>query len=126
MDNNRLDVRSWLLRVLAWDGLLPVGVVLTPALLALALPNNHGAIELSSILLPVTAFLARYNAGKRHIARNNCSDVVRYLQFFVFVIGICGLALIEAWLILTHVMPNGAALLIKATAMCWRACSRSI
>ena len=37
----RLDVTSWLLRVLKWDGILPVCIVLIPSVIALLVPNRR-------------------------------------------------------------------------------------
>ncbi len=113
MREKKLDVTRWLLRVLAWDGLLPAGVALVASLIALVLPNNLGFHAMSFLLLtsfivlPVSAFLIRYIAGRRHISRNNCSESTRERQFVVFVFGIFILALVEAWLIFLHLFPNG-------------------
>src|ERR1039457_3036252 len=113
MREKKLDVTWWLLRVVAWDGLLPVGVVLAASLIALLLLNNLGfhamsiILLTSFILLPVSAFLIRYIAGRRQISRNNCSESTRERQFVVFVFGIFILALVEAWLIFLHLFPNG-------------------
>jgi hypothetical protein len=100
MESIQPDTRGWLLRVLAWDGLLPFAVLLTPTIIEFLLPNNRPVIELVSILLPITAFCIRYNVGKRHINSNNCSTAVRRFQFSLFVTGIIALVLIEGLVII--------------------------
>jgi hypothetical protein len=106
-----LDVVSWLFGVVAWDGLLPIGVYFTGRLLRfLSQRNNDVAGPLillaSVIVLPVAAFLMRYLVGRRHIHRNNCSESTRRVQFAVFVFGVSNLALGEAWLTLFGIVPN--------------------
>lgn len=103
----RLDVASWLLTVVAWDGFLPALVLLLPTLIEVVIPNNRGAIEITAVLLPITAFFLRFLFGKRHIASNHCGIMVQRVQFVVFVVGIIVLALIECVVVLTHIMPKG-------------------
>ena len=102
----RLDVRSWLFRLIAWDGVLPVCIVLIPSLISFAIPGRRGAIEITAVVLPIAAFLIRFRAGKRHIDSNNCGEVLRILQLCVFCVGILALVLFDAFVVLSHVIPH--------------------
>jgi hypothetical protein len=108
MRDGRVNYRSWLLTVLTWDGVLPACVALIPAGIKLILPNNRGIIEVISVTLPIAAFLLRFRAGKRRIDTNGCSEAVRIVQMCIFVLGILALVLVDCFLILTNVMPQGA------------------
>jgi hypothetical protein len=105
VERKRLDLLSWLLRVIAWDGLLPVAVVLTPTIIELLFPHNRGLIEPAFLWLPIAAFGTRYVVGKRHIMSNACTPTLKHMQFLAFVLGICALFFIETWLILLRLMP---------------------
>jgi hypothetical protein len=102
----RLDVKSWLLRLFTWDGVLPVCIVLIPSVIGLIIPNRRGAIEMSSVIVPIAAFLIRFRAGKRHIESNNCGEIMKIFQLCVFSIAILALVLVDAFIMLSHVMPR--------------------
>jgi hypothetical protein len=101
----QLDVRSWLLRLFAWDGALPAGVLLVPSLVGLVLPNNRGAIEITAVVLPIVAFFIRFRVGKHHIESNNCAAAMKILQLVVLCVAILLLMLVDAFVVLLHVMP---------------------
>jgi hypothetical protein len=102
----KLDVKSWLLRLFKWDGVLPVCIVLIPSVVGLIFPNRRGAIEIAAVTVPVAAFLIRFRAGKRHIESNNCGEIMKSLQLCVFTIAILALVLFDAFMMLSHVMPQ--------------------
>ncbi len=102
----RLDVRSWLFRLFAWDGVLPVCIVLIPSVISFLIPERRGAIEITAVVLPITAFFIRFRAGKRHIESNNCGEPMRVLQLCVFCLGILVLVVVDAFVVLSHVMPG--------------------
>jgi hypothetical protein len=108
MPAGHVNYRSWLLRVITWDTLLPACVGLIPYGIKLLFPNRRGVIELTAVTLPVAAFFLRLRAGRRQIAANHCSEAVRRFQFGIFVLGVLPLVLVDCFLILTHVMPPGA------------------
>jgi hypothetical protein len=101
-----LSYSSWLLRVIAWDGLMPIGVALIPTVIKILTPNR-GVLEITAIVTPVMMFVLRLIVGKNHIARNHCSEAVRSIQVCVFFVGIFVLAFVEGVVILSHLMPNG-------------------
>ena len=109
MGYKRLDLASWLLRVMAWDGLLPVAVVLAPMAIRLLFPRSRGATELVAIFLPVIAFIVRYVVGKRCISANSCTPSFQQIQFLLFVLAISALVLIESLVIIAlHLAANPA------------------
>jgi hypothetical protein len=110
MSIRQVNFGFWLLRVITWDAILPLVVALVPTLIILIFPNRRGFIEITSVMLPVGAFLLRAINGKRQIARNRCSQTVRAFQFCVFVVGILPLVLLDCVMILSHLMPDGAFL----------------
>lgn len=113
------SIGSWLLRLVAWDGLLPVVIWSSPFLIALLLPNKRGAIELTAIVLPIAALFLRFRAGRRYIAANHCGPILRSLQIGVFCLGILVLFAVDAVMILTHVMPKGAMFATTDDLVVW-------
>lgn len=104
----RVNYGSWFFRVLGWDGLLPVCIVLIPTAIKILIPNNRAAIEVTGVLLPIAAFFVRLVIGLRHIALNHCAITVRRFQYCVFCLGIFLLVCVDALLILSQDMPKGA------------------
>jgi hypothetical protein len=103
----RVNYGSWFVRVLAWDGLVPVCVVLIPNVIKFLFPNNRGVLELMFVLTPVIALVLRMWIGSSHIATNYCSPANRRIQFWVLFFGITVLGFIDAVLIHGHLMPKG-------------------
>jgi len=103
----QVEYRSWLLRIIGWDGMLPASVLAAPYVVESILPNTRWAIEVTAVVLPIVAFFMRLFVGHRHIHENKCSTVFRVVQFGVFFLGIFPLVLIDAALVLVHVMPKG-------------------
>ena len=104
----RLNMIAWLLAVALWDGLLPVGIVLLPALVQLVIPNRREPIEVIAVLVPMVAFFVRIVVGSRRIRSNHCARWFQILQFLGFGLGALILVLLDAVLILSHIMPAGA------------------
>jgi hypothetical protein len=105
-----VDWTAWVCRVLGWDGLLPALVALAPVLVGALIPGRRGAIEITAVVLPTSAFLFRVRAGHRHIMTNRCSAAARTFQLCVFGLGVLPLVLVDAFVVLAHVMPRGALL----------------
>jgi hypothetical protein len=103
-----LNYRLWFIRVISWDAILPFCLLVAPTLIEFCFPNRRGVMEVTAVTLPVAAFLLRIRAGWRHITTNRCSDIVQHFQFFVFCIGILPLVLLDCFMILSHLMPQGA------------------
>jgi len=116
---NRASIGSWLFRLMAWDGLLPAAVWAVPWVIEWLIPHRRGAIEVTAVVLPIVAFFIRYQVGRRYIASNRCGALMRGLQVGVFCVGILLLVLIDAVIVLSHVMPKGAAFATAADCIVW-------
>ena len=119
MANRVLNVGPWLLRLIAWDGLLPVFVVSVSFGVKLIFPDERIAIELTALILPSVACLVRICIGGRQIATNLCGSAMRTLQFVTFVLGILLLGSMESFMVLTHVMPPQALFASKTDCLIW-------
>lgn len=106
-DTGHIDFAGWLFRFITWDGLLPVVILVVPTIIEALLPNRRGAIELAAVTLPIAALLFRFAVGRRHISSNNCGRRVRQFQYLALGVGLLVLVLIDAIMILSHVMPKG-------------------
>jgi hypothetical protein len=116
---NGVHVGSWLIRLIAWDGLLPGAICAAPFIIRFLVPNSRTAIEFTAVVLPIAAFFARYQAGRRLILLNNCGLILRRFQYGAFYVGIFLLVLIEAVIVLTHVMPKGALFAATEDLIVW-------
>ncbi len=99
-------LRTWLARLITYDGLLPLMVWLTPWLVALLFPERRGLIEILAITLPVVGCLIRFSLGRRLIAGNLCSVLIRRCQFAVLALGLVLLAIVDCVIVLLCVMPR--------------------
>jgi hypothetical protein len=104
---NRVNYYSWFLRVFAWDGMMPVFIIIVPFLINFFFPNFPAAMNIAGLSLPLVGFFVRLALGIRHIRANTCSELVSGVQFIFFIIGIFCLVLIDVMLILLHEMPAG-------------------
>lgn len=96
---------EWPVRIVSWDGMLPLCVAFAPTVVALLLPGKRGAIEITAIVVPVTAFFLRVSAGRRHIASNRCSTSIRVLQGWAFALATLALVFGDCLMILTRLLP---------------------
>lgn len=99
---------SWLTRVIAYDGMLPLMIWLTPWFAALAFPNQRALIEIIAVVVPVLGCLVRFRVGQRLIGCNLCGKQVRYVQFAALSLGLVLLALIDCVIVLMYLMPRDA------------------
>ena len=105
MNTTRVNRWLWLHRVLAWDGVLPLSVVLLPAGVGAVMPNRVDAIFSVAVAIPIAALLIRYAIGRRTIASNRVGPVVRACQYCVFTAAIVVLVFVDFVLILLHLDP---------------------
>jgi hypothetical protein len=112
-------LRSWILRLAKWDGILPAIVWSAPVVVRILMPNQRGLVEITAVVLPIVAFFVRFNFGRRCISNNNCQIVTRRFQMSALCIGILILVLIDAVMILAHIMPRGAAFATMADIVVW-------
>ncbi|MEZ6136322.1 MAG: hypothetical protein R3C53_15615 [Pirellulaceae bacterium] len=83
------------------------------------IPNQRAPVEIAAAVLPIIAFFVRFNVGRQCISSNNCRGVTRRLQTASLCIGILVLVLVDAVMILTHVMPKGAAFATMSDIVVW-------
>jgi hypothetical protein len=119
MSLGRVNYCVWLLRVLAWDTLLPLIVAFVPYAIHLLLPKQRGILEVVAVTLPILAFFLRIRAGKPQIATNQCSERARAVQFGVFLLGVLPLVLVDCFMILSHLMPQGSLFATKTDLFIW-------
>jgi hypothetical protein len=98
----RLDWISWVIRVLAWDGLLPFLIELVPTGIR-ELNLGVVAVNLTAVFVLVVALLVRTLAGMAYIRSNCCNDLTKSLQIVVFFIGIIWLMPLDLAMILCPV-----------------------
>ena len=110
---------AWLRRVIAWDGLLPIGFVFLPYMVEVLFPNRRSIMEAIAVVLPIVAFFYRVHNGIAQIASNRCSPATQRLQYCVFCVGILPLILIDCVLILSHLMPPGTLFQAHSDRIVW-------
>lgn len=102
-----LDWSGWLLRVLTWDGLVPVAMFVSSMTVA-RLTQGQGDWYLALTLgLPLSAFLVRFFMGRGAIERNHCSPVTQSFQSIVLVLGLIVIAILDSLLICLSTLPPG-------------------
>lgn len=106
MSTQRPHVRKWMLSLFAWDGLMPVIVFLAPAIVRALVPRNHRAIEATSVMLPIVAFLIRLAVGLRQVSRNRVRQGVQTFQMIALFLGLVVLVLIDTLVILMWEIPG--------------------
>ena len=104
---NRINYGVWLWRVISWDTLLPAAMIFAPSAILWVAPNRQGFMEIAAVSLPIVAFFLRVSAGRRQIAKNQCSTRVRRIQFGIFCVGIFPLVLFDCFMILGELANVG-------------------
>ena len=87
--------KTWFLRLLGWDGVLPVVVFLVPRLVAYLLPQFPDAMVVFALALLIVGILYRFFVGRKHIQTNHCGRKFRLAQMIALVSGIMAIALAE-------------------------------
>src|SRR6478735_1196344 len=84
----RINYRGWFLRVVVWDGVIALLLMLAPLVLQQALKkdgqNDEEELAMFVIFIPIGAFLLRWFIGARHLDKNRCSLNFRQFQTFCF------------------------------------------
>jgi hypothetical protein len=93
---------DWLLNVFYWDGLLPLGVLLSPKFVKILLPGRQGALELTFVIVPITAFLLRAWNGRSRWLRG---DILNW-QAILFSIAILILVFLDAMLVMLYIVND--------------------
>ena len=113
------DIRKWIFRIVTWDGLLPAAIWLSPLAVQFLIPDRRGAVELTAVFLPVAAVVLRFHAGQKRIWLNHCRPGMQRLQLAALCLGIFLLMFIDAVMILSHIMPKGAAFAANSDRIIW-------
>ena len=94
-DSEDITVGRWLLRLFAWDGLLPPAIWLVPLLFRNLMPKNDAAVVFMTVMIPIAAVFIRYFVGMRYIRENNCGPVMRRFQIGVLFCAIALMILVD-------------------------------
>lgn len=104
----RINYRAWLLRVVVWDGVIALLLMLAPLVLQWALKkdgqNDENEMMLLVIFIPIGAFLLRWFIGARHLDKNRCSQNFRQFQTFCFFGGLVAMLLGDCLVLGLHDM----------------------
>jgi hypothetical protein len=92
----------WLIRLLTWDGLLPVAIWLVPLAVRSAFPRNRDVTEAVGIVLPILVLFARFGYGCVIITTNSCNSWFRFAQLLTLCAAILGMMLLEVLLMMSH------------------------
>ena len=87
---------------------MPAAIWLTPLVIRFIVPQRPAIVEVLAVVLPIVAFFVRANAGVWYINTNRFGRVLRSIQFVALGCAILFYAVVDAVVILTHVMPKGA------------------
>jgi hypothetical protein len=115
----RVNYRSWLGKLVAWDGIVPIVVLLAPIVVGQLFPNRPGALEFTAVSVPIVAFFIRFYVAKRQIYDNRCSNLVRFIQIISLCLAIVLLLLIDTMIILAQQMPPGAMFATMEDIIVW-------
>lgn len=100
-----IDYFSWLVRLITWDGIVPIIMLSVPMLVRRFGPqNNDGASLIAVVFALIVGIFLRFSFGMRHIKENYCSTIVKCLQRIVLLVMICVLVVFESFL---AVVPRG-------------------
>jgi hypothetical protein len=119
MTFRRINYGQWVLKLVAWDGVLPVVVLLAPFVVKLVFPNHRDVMEVTAVILPIAAFFIRFFVAQHCISSNQCTPLVRLFQIVSLCMAILVLLLIESLMILAHEMPKGAMVATTADWIVW-------
>lgn len=108
MKVGRVDFSAWFVRLITWDGVVPIVMALAPSAVGLLIPNHRGLVEMTAAALPIAAFFMRFCVGFRLIQTNNCAAEFRRFQVVVLVLAMFLLLFFDSVSILAHLMPSGA------------------
>jgi hypothetical protein len=115
VDNSNIDrfelppLTRWMIRVIAWDGILPIVIWLLPIVMAYLLPpNRRDFIAMPAVIVPIAAFLVRGAVGFRYISQNHCGKYLRICQGIVFAVAIFLMVFVDCFGMLMHALPAGA------------------
>lgn len=94
-DSQDITVGRWMLRLFAWDGLLPPAIWLVPMLFRNLMPRNDMALVFAIVLIPIAALFVRYSVGMKYIRQNRCGAIMQWFQIRVLWFAILIMVLVD-------------------------------
>lgn len=94
----QLNYVTWVMRLIAWDGALPLAALFLPMALERLLPNRP-ELGLLEVAVLIAVFFLRVRAGCKHIDTNHCGDSMRLAQVMVLLCAVFLLIFIDTMLI---------------------------
>jgi hypothetical protein len=103
-----MNYGRWIWRIVSWDTLLPMAIVLVPYAVDFVFPKNPDAMMVAAVAAPIVALILRAWVGQRQMAENNVSRLVLHIQHICFMIGLLPPLFGESVFILVHAGPGAA------------------
>ena len=103
---SRVDRGEWFRRVLGWDGLLPVVIVMMPWVIDLIWPNAAKLQTLAAGFVPIIALFVRFKVGRLHLSENHVGTLFLACQRFVFYGAILWLCFLDCFVMALHAAPE--------------------
>ena len=107
MPPRKLNVGLWITRVLTWDGIVPIAMMLLTWGAEFIGGGQNDWIAFFPIAVPIIAIFVRLYLGFRSISTNHCHPSAQQAQRFLLVFGLILLAVDECALMLAAELPAG-------------------
>jgi|GEM_PF-676391 len=96
----------WLLRLLMWDGVLPLVVWACPAFFRWWLKNNEMNVIFTASIIPSVALVVRYYMAMGYIKQNRCGPWTKRFQTYTLRVALVYLVCLESLLIMMQELPE--------------------
>ena len=103
-------LKTWIIRLLALDGLLPIAVVAVPQLIQFAFPDDFKAFAIVATLLLAIGCIYRFYTGRHHILTNHCGRSLRIVQTLALLFGIVVMVVSDCVMMVLTTIPGNANL----------------
>ncbi len=101
-----INYSQWILRIIGWDGILPVFVASLSVAVAFIFGNNRPLAETLMVVLPIVALLFRFTIGRKHIRRNYCGEMFKGIQTGALGLAVLILLFADFFVVLTAFIPK--------------------
>ena len=101
-----LDVKSWVVDVISWDGLLPIATFSISLIAAAVFRDNHAPATILLIALPIIGVLIRFTIGRNRICSNHCRPKTRVLQFICLALALLMYMFFDFFVVLNAIVPD--------------------
>jgi hypothetical protein len=96
----------WLLRLIMWDGILPLIVWACPAFFRWWLQDDEVGLIIAAGIVPILALVVRYYMAIRYIERNHCGPWTKRFQTYTLRLALLYLLCLESLLITLQDLPG--------------------